>query len=72
MIESKPLKNRIALVTGASRGIGAAVSVRLAELGAHIVLVARTQGGLEDVDDKSAVLVEPRHYHQWIFQNLTK
>ena len=48
----KPLKDRIALVTGASRGIGAAISVRLAELGAHVILVARTQGGLEEVDDK--------------------
>lgn len=41
----------VALVTGASRGIGAAVAVQLARLGAHPVLIARTQGGLEDTDD---------------------
>ena len=49
---SKPLKDRVAIVTGASRGIGAAVSVRLAELGAHLILVARTKAGLEEIDDK--------------------
>ena len=41
----------VALVTGASRGIGAAVAVELARLGVHPVLIARTQGGLEDTDD---------------------
>jgi NAD(P)-dependent dehydrogenase (short-subunit alcohol dehydrogenase family) len=41
----------VALVTGASRGIGAAVAVELARLGAHVVITARTQGGLEETDD---------------------
>ncbi len=48
---SRPLENSIALVTGASRGIGAATAVALAQLGAHVVITARTQGGLEDTDD---------------------
>jgi NAD(P)-dependent dehydrogenase (short-subunit alcohol dehydrogenase family) len=48
---TKPLANRIALVTGASRGIGYATALALAEAGAHIVAVARTVGGLEELDD---------------------
>jgi NAD(P)-dependent dehydrogenase (short-subunit alcohol dehydrogenase family) len=46
------LDGKIALITGASRGVGAAVAERFAREGAHIVLAARTVGGLEEVDDK--------------------
>jgi NAD(P)-dependent dehydrogenase (short-subunit alcohol dehydrogenase family) len=46
-----PLADRIALVTGASRGIGHATALALAKAGAHIVAVARTVGGLEELDD---------------------
>jgi NAD(P)-dependent dehydrogenase (short-subunit alcohol dehydrogenase family) len=46
-----PLTDRIALVTGASRGIGYATALALAKAGAHIVALARTVGGLEELDD---------------------
>ena len=49
---SKPFSDRIALVTGASRGIGAALALELAKAGHHVVAVARTVGGLEELDDK--------------------
>ncbi|VVT15831.1 SDR family NAD(P)-dependent oxidoreductase [Rhizobium sp. EC-SD404] len=46
------LKGRIALVTGASRGIGYFTALELAKSGAHVIAVARTVGGLEELDDE--------------------
>lgn len=51
MTDTKPLDGKTALVTGASRGLGQATAVKLASLGAHVILTARTQGGLEATDD---------------------
>ncbi|WP_421728823.1 SDR family NAD(P)-dependent oxidoreductase [Brevundimonas sp.] len=51
MTSPLPLENRIALVVGASRGIGYESALALAKAGAHVIATARTQGGLEELDD---------------------
>ena len=52
----RPLADRIALVTGASRGIGRALALVLARAGAHVVAVGRTKGALEELDDEIVAL----------------
>ena len=52
MSDSKPLDGKLALVTGASRGIGAATAEALARAGAHVILVARSAQALEEVEDR--------------------
>src|SRR5256885_4331090 len=52
MSDSKPLSGRLALVTGASRGIGAATAEALGAAGAHVILVARTASALEEVEER--------------------
>jgi NAD(P)-dependent dehydrogenase (short-subunit alcohol dehydrogenase family) len=53
---TRQLESRIAVVTGASRGIGKYVALALAKEGAHIIALARTQGGLEELDDEIKAL----------------
>jgi NAD(P)-dependent dehydrogenase (short-subunit alcohol dehydrogenase family) len=50
------LAGRVALVTGASRGIGRAVALQLAQAGAHVIALARTTGALEELDDEIKAL----------------
>ena len=52
MSDSKPFSGRLALVTGASHGIGAATAEALAQAGAHVILVARTSSALEEVEQR--------------------
>ena len=50
--KEKRLKNKIVLITGASRGIGRSVALRFAKEGAHLIILARTTGALEALDDQ--------------------
>ncbi len=52
MTDTKPFDGKLALVTGASRGIGAATAEALAAAGAHVILTARTASPLEEVEER--------------------
>ena len=52
MAGNQDLAGKVVLVTGASRGIGYAAAIEAAKRGAHVVAVARTVGGLEELDDE--------------------
>ena len=52
------LKNKTALITGASRGIGLAVAKAYVRAGAHVILIARTRGGLEEADDAIRTIID--------------
>ncbi len=56
MSESKPLADKLVLVTGASRGLGRELALAAAEAGAQLILIARTVGALEEVDDAARKL----------------
>ena len=56
MTSKTSFTNRLALVTGASRGIGRAVALALARQGAHVIITARTVGALEELDDEIRTL----------------
>lgn len=51
MSEARPLEGKIAVVTGASRGLGYAAALEIARSGGHVIAIARTVGGLEELDD---------------------
>jgi NAD(P)-dependent dehydrogenase (short-subunit alcohol dehydrogenase family) len=63
------LADRIALVTGATRGIGRAAALALADAGAHVIATARTQGGLEALDDE--ILAATGHHATLVPLDLT-
>ncbi len=56
MTDTPPLAGRVALVTGATRGIGRAAALALSAAGAHVIAVGRTQGALEDLDDEAKAI----------------
>ncbi len=65
MTPALDLSGRIALVTGASRGIGYFIARELAAAGAHVIAVARTVGGLEELDDEIKAAGGRRPWCRW-------